>query len=141
MFEKSVDCKQNNEAFISYLQSLSPSPLVKGYEGVALMLMARHVFNPFKKWQYFNEGKKLLDSAIAADGGEPELRFLRYCAQNNAPGFLGYAQNLAEDKAVLLAALKAGMPQDDVLLKKIGAFMLKSNNCSPEEIALVKKYN
>jgi len=53
-------------------------PLLGGYKGCATMIMAKHSFNPFTKWSYFNKGKKMLEKAVAADTANIELRYLRF---------------------------------------------------------------
>lgn len=77
-------------------------PLLLGYSGAGRMMMAKHVGNPFKKYGHFNKGKEKFTSAIEADPENVELRFLRFSVQAEAPAFLGYRENLEEDKAILL---------------------------------------
>ncbi|MCY2688103.1 hypothetical protein [Salinimicrobium sp. TH3] len=80
-------------------------PVVLGYKGAGHMMMAKHVGNPFKKLSHFNKGKGIFSSAIAADKQNLELRFLRFAVQAEAPAFLGYRDNLEEDKALLIAGV------------------------------------
>jgi hypothetical protein len=77
-------------------------PVMLGYRAAGHMMMAKHVGNPFKKMSHFNKGKDYLSTAIEADRQNLELRFLRFAVQAEAPGFLGYRQNLQEDKTLLL---------------------------------------
>lgn len=77
-------------------------PLFFGYKGAGHMMMAKHVINPFSKMSHFNKGKKISTAAIDRDPGNVELRFLRFSVQAEAPGFLGYKENLEEDKTLLL---------------------------------------
>ncbi|MBX7109489.1 MAG: hypothetical protein K1X61_12635 [Chitinophagales bacterium] len=77
------------------------NPVLKAYCGAGNILMANHFYNPLKKFDSFNEGKALLESAIVADGQNPELRYLRLTIQYNAPAFLGYNKNIAMDKQYL----------------------------------------
>ncbi len=80
--------------------------LLAGYEGGALMMLAKHAVNPFSKFSYFKKGKHILEDAINADAQNAELRFIRFATQSDAPGFLGYNDNLKEDKSFLLKALE-----------------------------------
>lgn len=68
------------------------------YYGVAKMMMANHVLNPYKKYAYFKEGKNILEQCITREKENTELRFLRYSIQLYAPGFLGYNSNLNSDR-------------------------------------------
>ena len=52
---------------------------------------------------HFKKGKEKLAEAIKADPDNVELRFLRFSVQAEAPAFLGYRDNLEEDKIILLA--------------------------------------
>src|SRR5690606_31497226 len=66
--------------------------------------------NFFAKLSYFNKGKKMLESAIAANKESVELRFLRFMVQANAPIFLNYTANIETDKAFILTNI-ANMPE------------------------------
>ena len=103
LYEKSV----SDEASCNKLaEILSPydeenNRLYAGYRASAIMLMAKHVFNPFSKFSYFKKGKSLLEKAIKADENNIELRFLRFNAQTHSPSFLGYDDDIENDKKFL----------------------------------------
>lgn len=77
------------------------NPLYAGYRASAIMMMAKHAFNPFSKMSYFKRGKRILENAIKADEKNIELRFLRFNAQTHMPSFLGYNGDIKTDKAFL----------------------------------------
>lgn len=81
------------------------SPLYLGYTGAAKMLMAKHAFNPLTKYNWFSEGRSLLEQAIQSDRSNPELRYIRLSIQINTPAFLGYKNEMAADRAFLQLAL------------------------------------
>ena len=112
-------------------QSKAKDPLMLGYHGVAQMMMAKHVGNPFKKLSYFNKGKDLFSEAISADPQNLELRFLRFTVQAETPGFLNYKQNLGEDKRILLSGT-SGL-KDPGLRQMILAYLLSSKELSAAE--------
>lgn len=94
-------CKQ-------YLQVLKTNPktsIERGYLAAFTMFTAKHTINPFKKMSHFKEGRKMLEQQIQQDPQNPELRFIRFCIQHYTPDFLGYKDNLTEDKQFLLANL------------------------------------
>lgn len=95
--------KKASETLLSLTEGATQAvePLVLGYHASANMFMAMHTFNPFKKLSYFNKGKELLQKAIEADEQNVELRFLRFAAQTQAPSFLGYNDQIDEDRAFL----------------------------------------
>ena len=107
------------------------NPLMMGYHGVAQMMMAKHVGNPFKKLGYFNKGKDFFSVAIEADPDNVELRFLRFTVQAETPGFLNYKQNLREDKNILLGRVQT--QKDEELREMIKSYLLSSKEVSASE--------
>lgn len=103
LFQKAVSdekaCKQLTHLLAPYDER---NPLLLGYKGSGTMMMAKHVFNPFSKLSYFKKGKQMLESAIATDETNFELRFLRFTAQTNMPSFLGYNNDIEKDKEFIL---------------------------------------
>ena len=94
--------KAARELLVLTEKKKADEPVMLGYKAAGHMMMAKHVGNPFKKISHFNKGKDYLTTAIEADTKDLELRFLRFAVQAEAPGFLGYRQNLEEDKIMLL---------------------------------------
>lgn len=111
------DKKAALELISSTEKSKSQSNLMMAYYGAAKMMMANHVFNPYQKLSYFNEGKYILEKAIATENDNIELRFIRYSIQLYAPSFLGYRSNLKNDKDFLSQNLQK--EQDSDLKKTI----------------------
>ncbi|MDE3182566.1 MAG: hypothetical protein KGM16_04025 [Bacteroidota bacterium] len=103
LYEKAVN---DESACNKLVEILSPynennNPLYAGYKASAIMMMAKHVINPFSKMSYFKKGKRILENAIKADENNIELRFLRFNAQTHMPSFLGYNGDIKKDKAFL----------------------------------------
>ena len=120
LYEKAVT---DESACNKLIEILSPyneenNPLYAGYKASAIMMMAKHVFNPFSKLSYFKKGKSILEKSIKADEKNIELRFLRFNAQTHIPSFLGYDDNIETDKKFLEASFSS---IKDVQLK---AFLL-----------------
>jgi len=67
------------------------------YLGSLQIIWANHVFSPAGKLHTFKEGKKNIEQAIKREPHNAELRFVRLSVQKNAPSFLGYRPNIAED--------------------------------------------
>jgi len=103
LYEKSV---ANESACNKLIHLLSPYnesnyPLYAGYKASAIMMMAKHVINPFSKFSYFKKGKKILEDAIKVDGKNIELIFLRFNMQTHLPSFLGYDESIKPDRVFL----------------------------------------
>lgn len=107
------------------------SAVLMAYKASATMMRARHVGNPFKKISYFREGKELLEQAVEMDPSNIEVRFLRFAAQSEIPGFLGYRDHLQEDKHLILQKL-AGL-QDRHLQELITRYLKQSDELSQGE--------
>ena len=103
LYEKSV---ANESACNKLIHLLSPYnesnyPLYAGYKASAIMMMAKHVINPFSKFSYFKKGKKILENAIKVDAKNIELIFLRFNMQTHLPSFLGYDESIKSDRVFL----------------------------------------
>lgn len=131
----------NEDACEELLELLEPydasSPLLYGYKGIATMVKAKHVFNPFKRLSYFKEGKAILEEAIEADPTNIELRYLRFSAQTKAPGFLGYNDFLEEDRIFLIKVLPA--IDHKGMKNKVRNFLLEAESTTVQEKEQIKK--
>ena len=78
--------------------SKNPTAIELAYLGGLKTIWANHVFSPIAKLSTFKEGRKDIERAIRQDPKNPELRFVRLSIQKNAPSFLGFKSNIAEDR-------------------------------------------
>lgn len=81
-------------------------PIYEALAAVGHFFMAKNGGNPISKYSHFNKGKKLLSEAIKKEPKNLEIRFMRYICQEKTPGFLGYKDNLEEDKKFILSEYK-----------------------------------
>ena len=121
--------QSSEKACLELIDRLEPynesnNVLFMGYRACAVMLMAKHVFNPFGKLSYFKKGKEMLERAIKPDLDNVELRFLRYTIQTNVPFFLNYNQYKEIDRLFLVNSL---INLHDQKLKRIITSYLKTN--------------
>ena len=130
LYYKAAVNKNNVELFTNFLAS-SPDvekTVLSGYMGICYMIRANHSWNPCTKLSFFTKGKNLLDGAIIKDSFNIELRFLRFCVQTNAPGFLRYSQMIGADKAVILCGYSLSKDKD--LKDRITNYLVNSNYCT-----------
>lgn len=99
-------------------------PLKTAYFAVAEMTTAKYKVNPFSQISAFNSGKKLLEDAVRADSLNPEIIYIRYTIQTQAPGFLGYTKNISTDKKFLIKNLKAIKLKDEELYTTIYNYLI-----------------
>ncbi len=81
-------------------------PIYEALNAVGHFFMAKHGGNPISKYSHFNKGKKLLSDALKKEPKNLEIRFMRYICQEKTPSFLGYKDNLEEDKRFILNEYK-----------------------------------
>ena len=72
------------------------------YKAAALTLKAKYARGLFNKKDLFKKGVTLLDGLLTKRPDNYEARLLRLNIQENAPGILGYNDNIDEDKAYLI---------------------------------------
>lgn len=136
-FNKGVKDENLCKKHLQKLKANSKTPLEKGYEAAFNMFMAKHTSNPFKKMGYFKEGRKLLESQIKIEPNNTELRFIRLCIQYYIPDFLGYKNNIEEDKDYLVANLYKLKDEEakDVIYK----YLKGANMYNSEELGLLAR--
>lgn len=115
--------------------NLAGSPILLAYRGAASAAAAGSVDGVRKKLLYFNNGKQELEQAIALRPNDAELRFLRLATQLNAPGFLGYANDIEADKKLILQAIASDSanPSNSYLYTQISTFLLNTDRLSSQE--------
>lgn len=130
VYEKAIYSQQIAIDLIDKLNASNNNTFL-GYKGAVTMIMAKHVFSPYKKLNYFKNGKEILEQAILKEPLNIELRFLRFSIQSNSPKFLDYHSNLFSDKSFLLKEVKT--INDTDLKQRITKFLLNNNEVSKAE--------
>ena len=75
-----------------------------------------------EKYESFTKGKKQLESIIKKYPDNIELHFLRLTIQDNLPSFLGYDDNISEDKNFIKTKIKE-VKNDPDLVERITAYL------------------
>ncbi len=119
------------------------TPLLTAYKGAASAAAPECLANPASKISWFRKGKTLLDEAVVSDPTNFEIRFLRFATQDKSPGFLGYNENLNEDKNFLIKNLSKGQSliKDDKVFSMMASFLAKSRNLNHLEKKIVIEYS
>ena len=89
------------------------SPMASGFLAVAELMLAEESWNPVDKLARFNAWQPVLDAAIKAMPGDPDLALLRLGVQAHVPAILNYDQDMANDEAVVRQALARGHWSND----------------------------
>lgn len=133
LYKQAAESKGACNNLITSVQSCpsASDPVLAGYQAAATMMMAQYVVNPFSKLSWFRKGRKLLDNTLAQHPQHTELRFLRFTVQTNAPGMLGYNDEISADKTFLLHAID-GLT-DASLRQSICDYLQQSRHVSEAE--------
>lgn len=135
-YKEAAEKEEAAKKLMELTENSDKQPVLLGYKAASHMLMAKYVANPFSKLSHFNRGKDMFSEAIEADKDNIELRFLRYAVQSEAPAFLGYRDNLEEDKNIILTELKN--INDEELHTMISTYLLSSKYPSEAEKARIR---
>jgi hypothetical protein len=85
--------------------------LMSAYYGVNLILKSKYLKNPFKKLEYFEKGREILENAIIKEPDNIELIFLRYTVQKKTPSILMYKKDIEEDYQFIKSELDSTKDQ------------------------------
>lgn len=124
-------CKRHLET----LEEYANDPIERGYEAAYHMFMAKHTGNPLKKMAYFRNGRKMLEKEIADNPNNVELRYIRLCIQYYIPSYLGYKDNIEEDKDFLVDNLYK--LRDEETKQLIYTYLEGAKMYSEKELALL----
>jgi hypothetical protein len=134
-----------NEAAIISLRSLAlqsketEASVKTAYYAAAEMARAKYLLSPAAKLKTFKSGKKILELCLAKDSMNVEVRYIRYTIQTNAPSFLGYNQNIQNDKLFLVDHLPSLKKTDSELFTAIYVYLIYSHQLTgPEQQQLSK---
>lgn len=92
--------QEDNKGLVNaQLEDLKQAPAAErnAFMGAMTMKKAGLGGNPLTRLNLFIEGHKLLEDAISRNPLNAEFRFLRVMIQENAPGFLGYNDDVNKD--------------------------------------------
>lgn len=129
--------QKNTESFIAFAdKSTSTNPAIVGYKAAALFLKSKLNLEKGKRIEYIKSGAKSLESIIASNPDNAELRMIRLSIQENLPKIVGYGKNIKSDKAFILENLK-DQPAD--LKKYIRNFIAQSKSFTAQEKTSLNK--
>ncbi|MFB0515463.1 MAG: hypothetical protein ACETWG_02520 [Candidatus Neomarinimicrobiota bacterium] len=127
--------RQWYDELVASRQSLTDA-LTLGYLGAQQAVLAKHDPRPWRKLHYLHQAETTMDHALALEPGHPEIHFLRFSYQHNVPGFLGFNDELEQDRLWLvnyLASPSDGLSEPEVAGDMV-AFLIASGRCTHQEI-------
>jgi len=97
--------------------------LLTVYKGATYAIKAKNQWNPFSALRLLGKSIKTMDKAVERSPLNLEIRFIRFAVQKNIPSYLGYSDNVDEDKKYLIKNIDRFY--NPKLNKKIRDFILK----------------
>jgi len=139
IFKMEADSCSAVEIFESIKSDDYQSATLQAYAGATEAASAQCVKGAFTKLEYFSRGKKNLEAAIEKEPRNPEIRFLRFATQVNAPNFLEY-DNTKEDVDFILEKLPDLLKNETqkVFWSKAALAMIDSGKLSKKERAAIQ---
>ncbi len=115
-------------------------PIVLAYYGAAETLIAKHSYNPYKKWKYLKDGLEKIEKAINKSPNSLEIRFIRFSILHYIPSFLGYSKEREEDLSIIYhLLLKRDYSEVNFSVQNgIKNFLLDSERLSKEKELMLK---
>jgi hypothetical protein len=106
--------RENDKTAVkSQLSDLQKAPegIREAFIGAMTMKEAGLSGDPHSKLSLFKKGRKMLEAAIRLAPDNAEYRFLRLIVQENAPGILGYHNDIEKDSEYIRKCYKL-LPND-----------------------------
>lgn len=135
-FRSAIESPANTEKLGEYLSKINKSdPIVLAYSAAVEALKAKHDWNPIAKRKYMTLYEKQMNEAVRRMPNNMEIRYLRYSIQYNVPSYLGYSNNLSEDKKIIIDSFinKKFTSSNKNLIMDVYAFMLETKSVTTSE--------
>lgn len=102
-YSKANSSNENAKNFIALAEKKSSSdPVISAYKSASKILEAKVTTEKNKRKSFVKSGATTLESLIASNPNNAELRVIRMSVQENIPKIVGYNKNLKEDKTFLI---------------------------------------
>lgn len=134
------DCDQAARVYGLFLEVDNPSAKVLAYRGALEAIMTKTTWNLFKKINYLNNSELSFKKAVEKSPSDVEIRFMRMAVQYEIPEYLGYSENIEEDRKFIVKNIDnfdTATLEHETLLE-ILAFMKRCNHFTSDQIERFK---
>ena len=129
------DAKEAEDFYRKLADQKGSDPVEMAYRAASQALMAKNSKVLNKKMSYLKASDKIFHTAIEANPGNIEIRFLRFAIGTNLPSFIQNDQSIEDDKETLIEnlpkAAEYGIGKE--FKKEILEYVFNSGKCSKEE--------
>lgn len=134
------DCSQVERVYDLFLEVENPSAKMLAYRGALEAIMTKTTWNLFKKINYLNDSESSFKEAVDKAPSDVEIRFMRMAVQYEIPEYLGYSEDMEEDRNFIVKNIDTfdtATLEYETLLKILG-FMKKCNRFTLDQIERFK---
>ncbi len=102
-FYEAVQNSQKVDQLFNQIEKVKPqSSLIKVYKGATYAIKAKNKWNPWSAIKLLKKSKKKMNEAVKIAPKNLEIRFIRFAVQKNIPNYLGFSDNIEEDKKYII---------------------------------------
>ncbi|MEQ8625653.1 MAG: hypothetical protein RJQ00_02435 [Vicingaceae bacterium] len=134
------DCDEAERVYDIFLAVENPSAKMLAYRAALEAIMTKTTWNLFKKINYLNKSETSFNKAIEMAPDDVEIRFMRMAVQYEIPEYLGYSEDMEEDRKFIVKNIDKFNPAtlEHETLLAILDFMKKCNRFTPDQIEKFK---
>ena len=134
------DCEEAERVYDIFLAVENPTGKMLAYRGALEAIMTKTTWNLFKKINYLNKSEASFHKAIEKAPNDVEIRFMRMAVQYEIPEYLGYSEDMEEDRKFIVKNIDNFDPAtlEHETLAEILGFMEKCNRFTPDQIEKFK---
>lgn len=128
------------EPFHDFMKTQSDtSPTVAAYKAISEALLAQKVWNPLEKFMHIQNFSEMMESCLANDSTNLEIRFLRFSVEYHIPQWLGFSKNINKDIDFINAnsEFTKRLAFDSEYIRYIAYFIKHTNMFSTAELEVI----
>jgi len=125
------------QSFKQSIEKTTDTKLKESYAAVYLALEAKYGTYPIYRYKKIKESLQKLDDLAAKYSKDLEIRFLRMSIQSYTPKWLGFSDDITQDKEFILNNLNntAGNQLEPEFKQAVFDFLEYSECCTDKELA------
>ncbi|NCP44843.1 MAG: hypothetical protein GW818_00010 [Flavobacteriales bacterium] len=141
-FYDAVQDSKKAEILIKKINSIEPkSALITVYNGATCAIMAKEKWSPFSAIKLLKKSNVEMNKAVKASPENLEIRFIRFAVQKNIPSYLGFSNNIEEDKKYIIKHIDSfyNPTLNKEMRDYIFWFMTEQGGYNEKQIKLIKE--
>ncbi len=134
------DCEYAPSVYQKFQSIEDPTAQMLAYKGALEAIMTKTTWNVFKKLSYLRSSEASFQEAIRLAPNNVEIRFMRMAVQYEIPEYLGYSDDMEDDRKFIVDHIEEFNPAEFSYgtLTEIFGFMKKCGRFTSEQIEKFK---